>query len=121
MGWVVGLRRANAGPPPDTRRERDRRPGRDAVSVHAGPGPGAGTGATGHVGLHEDVLQLRSVRLKPRLALEDDLIIVGRRVDGRDLARAEGVEQLLTDLVDGDTVDARLFAIDLDRHLRGVY
>ena len=52
------------------------------------------------------------------LALQDHLVVVRRRVDRRDLAGAEGVEQLLPDLVDRDAVDRRLLAIDLDRHLR---
>ena len=52
------------------------------------------------------------------LALQDDLIVVGRRVDRRHLPGAEGVEQFLADLIDRDAVDRRLLAVDLDRHLR---
>ena len=69
-------------------------------------------------GLQEDTRQRRDVGLELRLALQDHLIVVVRRVDGRDLARAEGVEQFLANLVDGDAVDRRLLAVDLDRHLR---
>ena len=92
IALVIDLQRADRGQDAGHRRERDRRPGRNAGAVYAGPGPYPGSGRAGHVGLHEDVLQLRGVGLKPRLALEDHLIIVGRRVDRRHLARAEGVE-----------------------------
>ena len=115
---MIDLQRAHRRDNAGDRRQRDRGAGRDAVSVHAGAGPGPSSAPTGHVGLHEDVLQLRRIGLKPRLALEDDLIIVGRRVNARHLARAEGVEQLLTDLVDSDAVDGRHFAVHFDRHLR---
>ena len=70
------------------------------------------------VGLDEDVLQARRIGPELRLGLQDHLVVVARRVDRRDLAVAEGVEQLLADLVDGDAVDRRLLAIDLDHHLR---
>ena len=56
--------------------------------------------------------------LKFRHGFENDLIVVDRRVDGGDLAHAEGVVELLADLIDGDAVDRRLLAIDLDRDLR---
>ena len=115
---MIDLQRAHRRDNAGDRRQRDRGAGRDAVSVHAGAGPGPSSAPTRHVGLHEDVLQLRRIGLKPRLALEDDLIIVGRRVNARHLARAEGVEQLLTDLVDSDAVDGRHFAVHFDRHLR---
>ena len=71
-------------------------------------------------GLHVELLDEMSRRVDAelRLRLQDDLVVVGRRVDGRDLARAEGVEQLLADLIDGDAVDRRLLAVDVDRHLR---
>src|SRR5262249_5903313 len=99
IALVIDLQRANRGHDTGDRRERDRRPGRDAGAVYAGPRPGPGSGSAGHIGLHEDVLQLRGVGLKLRLALENDLIIVGRRVDARHLARTEGVEQFLANLV----------------------
>ena len=69
-------------------------------------------------GLQIDPRQRRDVGLEFRLALQDHLIVVVRRVDGRHLARAEGVEQLLAHLIDGDAVDRRLLAVDLDVHLR---
>ena len=83
------------------------------------PGPVAPPAArSGAVRLDEDVLQLRRIGLELRLAFENDLIVVGCRVDRRNLARAKGVEQFLADLVDRNAVDRRLLAVDLDRHLR---
>ena len=87
-------------------------PGPAAVPV---VGLGAGTAA---VGLDEDVLQARRIGPELRLGFQDHLIVVARRVDGRDLPVAERVEQLLADLVDGDAVHRRLLAIDVDHHLR---
>src|SRR4029453_7035686 len=119
---VVGdLQRTDRGDDTRHRRQRDRLPRWDAVAVHPGARPRprpAGTTPPGHVGLHEYVLQLRRIGLKPGLALEDHLVVVGSRVDGRHLPRAEGVEQFLTNLIDGDAVDGRLFAVDLNGHLR---
>src|SRR5262249_45066679 len=115
---VVDLQRADRRRDTRDGGEWNRIPRGDAVSIDARPRAGSGPAPAGDVGFHENILQLRGVGLESRLALEDDLVIVGWRVDGRDLPRAESVEQLLPDLVDGDAVDGRLFAIHFDRHLR---
>ena len=70
------------------------------------------------VGLQIDFDRLDGSVWNSGLRLQDDLVVVGRRVDRRDLARAEGVVQFLAHLIDGDAVDRRLLAVDLDRHLR---
>ena len=80
--------------------------------------PAPAGGGRRAVGLDEDLRQARRIGAELGRGLEDDLIVVARRIDRRDLARAEGVEQLLADLIDGDAVDRRLLAVDLDRHLR---
>ncbi len=68
--------------------------------------------------LQEDTVEIVGALLEFRFGLEDDLIIVRWRIDGRHLTRSEGVVKLLTNLVDRDPVDGRFLAIDLDRYLR---
>ena len=103
------------------RGERDRLPRGNPASGHARARARARRSAGGRpagVGLHVDLRQARRIGAEFRLGLEDDLVVVARRVDRRHLAGAEGVEQLLPDLVDGDAVDRRLLAVDLDHDLR---
>src|SRR5205823_3668300 len=69
-------------------------------------------------GLHVELGQIGWIDAELGLGLQDDLIVVGRHVDGADLAPAIGVIELVADLVDGDAVDRGLLAIDIDRHLR---
>src|SRR4029079_4388753 len=71
--------------------------------------------------LHEDMVEILRALLELRLGLENDLVIVCRRIDGRDLPRAECVIELLAHLIDRDAIDRRLLAIDLDRHLWILY
>ena len=56
--------------------------------------------------------------LEVPLGLDDHLIIVRRRVDGRDLARAEGVVERVADLIGRHAENARAIAVDLDGALR---
>src|ERR1039458_63943 len=56
--------------------------------------------------------------LKLRRGLKDYLIVVHRRVNGGNLAHTERIIQFLANLIDGDAVDRRLLAIDLNRDLR---
>ena len=67
--------------------------------------------------LHVNAIEIVDVVPELRKRFEDDLIVVRRRVDRRDLARAEGVVELLADLIDADAVDGRFLAIDLDDDL----
>ena len=69
-------------------------------------------------GLHIELRKVRRIDAKLRLRLQDDLVVVGRHVDGADLARAIGVVELVAHLIDGDAVDRGLFAVDIDGHLR---
>ena len=68
--------------------------------------------------LQIDLREVGRIDAEARLRLEDDLIVVGRLEDRADLPRAEGVEQLVADLIGADAVDRRLFAVDLHGHLR---
>src|SRR5262249_22278359 len=68
--------------------------------------------------LQIDARQIVRADLKVRLRLENDLIVVHRAVDGGDLPHAERVVELLSDLIDSHSVNCRLFAIDVDSHLR---
>ena len=74
----------------------------------------------GHVvlGLHVELGEIGRIDAELRLHFQDDLVVVRRHVDGADLARAIGVVELVADLIDGDAVDRRLLAVDIDRHLR---
>src|SRR5258707_13656612 len=69
VALVIDLQWAHRGHDAGDRRERDRGPGRDAVSVDAGARASPGSAPAGHVGLHEDVLQLRGISLNLRLTL----------------------------------------------------
>ena len=112
LALVVDLQRADRRHDAGDRRERDRLSGQRADAADAATGapcaPAGDGAATGRidVGLEEDLRQRRRIGLELRQALQDDLIVVRRRVDRRHLARAEGVEQFLADLIDRDAVDA---------------
>ena len=117
IALVIDLQRADRGYDAGDRRERNRLPDGHAVAVDAArPVPAAVPSAT--LVFTKMFCSCEGSAWNSRQALQNDLIVVGRRVDGRDLPGAEGVEQFLPDLVDGDAVNRRLLAIDLDRHLR---
>ena len=59
--------------------------------------------------------QRRRIGLELRRELEQHLVLVDRRVDRRDPARAVGVVERVLDLVGGDAERRRLVAIDLRR------
>ena len=56
--------------------------------------------------------------LVTRAHLEDDVVLVRRRVDGGDLPRAVGVVERGLDLVGGDAEGGGLVAVDLHEDLR---
>jgi hypothetical protein len=126
LALVVDLQRPHGAHDPGHRRQRHHRSGQGADAADAAAGRVArralagDTGATGliDVGLEENLRKPRRIGLDLRQALQDHLVVVGRREDRRHLARAERIEQFLTDLIDRDAVDAGRLAIDLDRHLR---
>ncbi len=68
--------------------------------------------------LHIELGQIGRIDAELRLRLQDDLVVVGRHVDGADLTRAIGVVELVAHLIDGDAVDRGLLAVDVDGHLR---
>src|SRR5437879_5522781 len=81
----------------------------NSINVRIAPMPADG---------RPDVMVSGWIDAELRLHLQDDLIVVGRHVDGTNLPRAIGVVELVADLIDGDAVDRGLFAVDIDRHLR---
>ena len=68
--------------------------------------------------LEIDAVEVVRPGLVFRHAFQDHLVVVGRSIDGRDLARAEGIVQFLTHLIDRHAIDRRLLAVDLDGDLR---
>ena len=72
-------------------------------------------------GLHIELREIGGIDAEFRLRLHDDLIVVGRHVDGADLPRAIGIEQLVTHLIYGDAEHRGLLAVDLDGQLRILY
>src|SRR4029078_577569 len=71
--------------------------------------------------LHEDMVEILRALLELRLGLENDLVIVCTRIDGRALPRAECVIELRAHMIARAAIDRRLLAIDLDRHLWILY
>ena len=71
-------------------------------------------------GIRPDVQQRhrRRIVLKLRRHLQDDLVLVVRRVDLRHLPRAVGVVQRILDLVRGESQRRDLVAVHVDRDLR---
>ena len=69
-------------------------------------------------GLHIELGEIGRIDPELRLRFQDDLVVVGRHVDGADLTRAVGVVELVAHLIDGNAVDRGLLAVDVDRHLR---
>src|SRR6195952_3276314 len=69
-------------------------------------------------GLYVEFGKIGWVDAKLRLRFQDDLVIVGRHINGADLTRAIGVVELVAYLIDSYTVDRSLLAVDIDRHLR---
>ena len=68
--------------------------------------------------LHVELGKIGRIDAELRLRFQDDLIVVGRHVDGADLTRAVGVVELVAHLIDGDAVDRGFLAVDVDGHLR---
>src|ERR1700682_3407580 len=66
------------------------------------------------IGLRE----IGGARLKFRVVLDDDLVLVRRGIKGRDLARAELAIERTSQLILGEAERRRLVAIDVDRKLR---
>jgi hypothetical protein len=62
--------------------------------------------------------QRRGVGLVLRRQFEQDLVLVDRRVDGRDPARTVGVVEGVLNLVRRDSESRRFVTIDVDVYLR---
>ena len=67
---------------------------------------------------HEHLAECRRIALILRLQLHDHPVLIGLRVDRRDLTRAVRVVQRLLDLCRRHAEGRRAFAIDLDANLR---
>ena len=117
LALVVDLKRTDARHQSGDGAERDRLAVRRRGAVDAGADRRAAD-QIGDRGLDEDLRQAGRIDLILGIDLQNDLVVVDRRVDGRDLAGAEGVVEFLPDLIDRDAVDRRFFAVDLDRDLR---
>ncbi len=65
-----------------------------------------------------DLRERRPVAPELRLDFEDDLVLVGRGIDRRDLALAEGVIEGLVDQRGRQAEPVSRIAVDIDRHRR---
>ena len=61
------------------------------------------------------------VALVLRHGLQHDAVLVGLRVDGRDLALAEGVVERIVDRLHGDAEPARRLAVDVDERAQAAF
>ena len=90
------------------------RAGRGVGDGGSGAGRGAGAGDI-------ELRQRSGVLLVARLRLQDDAILVGLSVDGRNLPLAEGVIERVGDALHRYAEPSGLFAIDVDLHTRAAF